>query len=102
MSKKESKNKPVHDYALLDKKFPATFRKDKLSQAKKLGYNHISQATIELYRKHQSQRIVGEILNMTERAIGYRLEKYKEPRRPSGGLPGKAGRKFVNQKSGQL
>ena len=80
-----------HNYALLDKKFPVTFRNDKLKEAKKLGYNYVSQATIELYRKYQSQRIVGKILKMTERAISYRLTNYKEPKRRRGGPPGRAG-----------
>ena len=90
MSKNNLEN---HNYALLDKKFPATFRKDKLVEAKNLGYHHISEATIDLYRRYQSQQIVGEILNMTGRAIGCRLKKYNEPRRHSGGPPGRAGRK---------
>lgn len=80
---------PAHDYAALDaKKYPATYAKDQLAHVKTLGFNYISQATVELYRKHKSQAKVALILNLTEPAIRARLKKYNEPRRGPGGTAG--------------
>ena len=46
---------PAHDYAALDnKKYPATYIEDQLAHVKALGFNYISQATVELYRQYQS------------------------------------------------
>ena len=93
--------KPIHNYADLDKKLLVPFRDEKIIQAKKFGYDYVSQATVELYRKYQSQRIVGIILELTEEAIRHRLNFYKEPRRGAGGPPGCAGNKIFIEETGQ-
>ena len=80
---------PDHDYQKLDKQFSVTFKEDRYQEIKKLGFQYISEATVELYRQYKSMGIVAHILNMDPVAIGQRLRRYKEPRRGPGSLPGK-------------
>jgi len=93
-----SDNKPDHDYGMLDQRFPATYRTDRIIQAKELGFDYISEATIKLYRKYKSQKIVAVILGMTANGIGSRLRRYKEPCRGPGSLPGRMHEYKNNQK----
>jgi len=94
---------PDHDYAKLDREYRFNFYEDRLKQAKKLGYNYVSECLVKLYRKHKSQPKVARILNLGHDSILYPLKKFGEPRNPPGGFrPGdkrygkpSQGRRFV-------
>jgi hypothetical protein len=78
--------KPKHNYAKLDKLYlNANWKEERLALAKELGFNHISESTIKLYRKHKSLRVVGKILGVSDICIRQQLEKFGEPRMPPGG-----------------
>ena len=74
------------DYLVFDENAQYNYRADKEKIARTMGYQYISQAMVELYRKHQSTIKVAEIFEVTEKAINYHLRKIGEPLRP----PGKA------------
>jgi hypothetical protein len=90
-------SKPNHDYKKIDKQHKFHYYNDKLKQAKELGYDYVSEAIIELYRKHKSSSKVCQILELGgEGTIFYFLKKFGEPTNKRGGARTGQGRKHWN------
>jgi hypothetical protein len=86
-------NENLDKYMVLDEQIQYHFREDRLAKAQKLGYEFISQATVELYRQHKSCIKVGKIIGVNERSIRYELKfKIGEPLRGPGSFPGEVRR----------
>jgi hypothetical protein len=92
------KNAPtVWDYKTLDQEIQFAHRKTRKERAKSLGYHHITEALVKLYRKHKSSYKVAEILGLTSPAVLYTLKLIGEPKVGRGCYPRKKDGKSENQ-----
>ena len=60
-------------------------REEKLAIAKEQGYDNITEAIVDLYRKGKSSSAIARIFNVKGNTILTRLKKVNEPIRPRGG-----------------
>ena len=80
-------NLPKHNWKLLDQNYNYYYHDNRIKIAHKIGYNFISEATIKLYRKHQSTIIVAKLLGLSAAGVRSELIKNQEPLRSRGGCP---------------
>jgi len=74
-----------HDYEKLDKEIRYSYKADRLEQAKKFGYEYITQCLVEEYRKEKSLLKVADKLGLTLMGVSYALKKIGEPIGQRGG-----------------
>jgi len=100
------KTTPSLDWKALDKKINYNFRADRLSVAKELGFQYISECTVKLYFREMSTQKVGDILSCSGEGIMSELERCGVPRQKHGGWrPGDhraTGRKHRNLLSNRI
>ena len=65
------------DFKTYDKTHQYYYRDDRLKMAKKYGYEFISEATVELYKKHQSSQKVGKMLEVSGNSILLELKNFQ-------------------------
>ena len=100
------KTTPSLNWKALDKKINYHFRNDRLSVAKEMGFQYISECTVKLYFKHMSTHKVGRILGCSGEGIMSELQRCGVPRQKHGGFrPGDSrarGRKSRNLLSNRI
>lgn len=61
-------------WALMDQIHSYSYREDRKAMAQKLGYEYISECTVDLYYKLRSTKAVAEILGLSTTGIIYELK----------------------------
>ena len=73
------------NYSQIDKEYKYSYRKDRLKQARELGYTYISECTAKLYEKHQSTTKVAQILGLSVCGVQMELKRIGVTLRSQGG-----------------